>query len=133
MMVVAPERPRLVLFFTLRLQAQAGDLQLSSLLGLGAAQAYWDADHAWVQAQGQRRDYADYNEMMNAVLGTPLPKEVLPFWLQGKPLDQKTVTRSDAFEEMGWLIRIIDHQPRILEFSELRQPARRLRLTIEQP
>jgi outer membrane lipoprotein LolB len=80
-------------------------------LGLAAsgrlAVARWQPGQAWVQAQGERRDYASLDELTRDLMGEALPVEALFDWLQARPWPgAASEARSDGpgFVQLGWTV-----------------------------
>ena len=71
--------------FELRGRAEAGQLQLSTLLGTTLAQARWSPGQAWLQSGAQERSYTSIEDLLRELTGTALPLPALFDWLRGIP------------------------------------------------
>ena len=91
--------------FELRGDASAGVLQLTTPIGITAAEARWSpAGAELITPEGNRR-FADLDAMSAQMLGEPLPLAALIDWLRGRPWPGAP-SRVDAggFEQLGWRI-----------------------------
>lgn len=93
--------------FELLGRPQQGELRLSSPLGTVLAVARWQPGQAWVQAQGERRDYGNLDDLTRDLMGEALPVEALFDWLQARPWPgASSQARSDGpgFVQLGWTV-----------------------------
>jgi outer membrane lipoprotein LolB len=108
--VEAPDGPRAsTAQFELLGEPRQGELRLASPLGTVLAVARWQPGQAWVQAQGERRDYASLDELTRDLMGEALPVEALFDWLQARPWPgASSQARSDGlgFVQLGWTVSL---------------------------
>mgnify|MGYP005754889467 CR=1 FL=1 len=93
--------------FELLGRPRQGELRLASPLGTVLAVARWQPGQAWVQAQGERRDYASLDDLTRDLMGEALPVEALFDWLQARPWPgAPSEGRPDGpgFLQLGWTV-----------------------------
>lgn len=71
--------------FELRGRAEAGELLLTTPLGITLAQARWSAGQAWLVSSSQERRFNSIDELLRELTGTTLPLVALFDWLRGIP------------------------------------------------
>lgn len=95
--------------FELLGRPQRGELRLASPLGTVLAVARWQPGQAWVQSQGERRDYASLDDLTRDLMGEALPVEALFDWLQARPWPgAANQPRADGpgFVQLGWTVAL---------------------------
>ena len=98
--------------FELRGDAERGELQLATPLGMVLASARWAPGSAALStAGGGTTNYDDLDALARDALGEALPLRALPDWLRGRPWpgapSQPTQPpRDPGFEQLGWSVSL---------------------------
>ena len=98
--------------FELRGDAERGDLQLATPLGMVLARARWAPGSAELStAGGASSRYDDLDALSRDALGEALPLRALPDWLRGRPWpgapSLPTQPPNDpGFEQLGWSVSL---------------------------
>ncbi len=123
--------------FELSGTARQGRLVLIGPLGTIAAQAQWNANEAWLLANGERSNFANLDELATAALGEPIPIAALFDWLRGQPWPAAPHTpRGDGvagFDQLGWRIDLSRWADAALEAARLAPPVVTVRARLERP
>jgi outer membrane biogenesis lipoprotein LolB len=91
--------------------AQAGQLDLMTLMGSQVAQVGWQADQAWLVNDKGRQRHDSIEALSEAALGEALPLRSLIYWMQGQPdpaiaqapcSDEQN--SAGTFTQIGWTI-----------------------------
>ena len=96
--------------FELRGDAEHGELQLATPLGMVLASARWAPGSAVLAtAGGPTTTFEDLDALSREALGEALPLRALPDWLRGRPWpgapSQPTQPpREPGFEQLGWSV-----------------------------
>jgi outer membrane lipoprotein LolB len=108
--------------------AQAGDLDLMTLLGSAVAHLHWQPGAVeLVDGQGARQ-YATLGELSQAALGEALPLDTLVHWMQGRAdpsLPALAGETPQTFEQLGWQIDVRDYANKKLTASRAASPVAR--------
>jgi outer membrane biogenesis lipoprotein LolB len=87
--------------------ADAGQLDLITLMGSQMAQVNWTPDAAWLTNDKGKHPYASLGELSQAALGESLPLRSMVYWMQGLADPDLAViagTEPDTFTQVGWTI-----------------------------
>ncbi len=107
--------------FELQGNAQQGNMLLLTPLGTMAAAVSWTTTAATLQTGGERREFEDLKQLIEHVLGTPVPVTALFAWLDGQDV------RSD-----GWEVNLaLWSQGKITAHRRLPAPAAELRVVLQ--
>ena len=108
--------------FELQGNAQQGDLLLLTPLGSTAAAVHWTPTMAILQASGERREFQDLSQLIEHLLGTPVPVAALFAWLNGQQVNLD-----------GWEVDLTRRsQGKITARRQLPAPIVELRLVLEE-
>lgn len=118
--------------FELRGSAQAGELELISPLGTTVAQARWHPGQVELLQGGERRTFADLDELSRQLLGENVPLEALFDWLRGRPWRATGHERTAlGFVQQGWAVDLSGLGEGRLTARRDRAPAITLRARLE--
>jgi outer membrane lipoprotein LolB len=78
-----PQTPSFSSNFELKGSSLTGELKLLTPLGSTLAQLQWSPAQARLQAPGRDTRFASLQDMLAAVVGTPLPVRAMFDWLEG--------------------------------------------------
>lgn len=96
--------------FELLGEPAAGELRLSSPLGTLLAVARWRPGSAWLQAEGQVRQFSDLDELTREMIGEPLPVAALFDWLRARPWagapSEPLPAGATGFSQLGWRVEL---------------------------
>lgn len=129
----APER-NLSALFELKGSGDRGELQLTSPLGTGIAQARWQPRSATLVTSEGMRDYASLADLAEETLGEAIPLGALFDWLRGRPsADQPSqpLAGGEGFEQMGWTVDLARFGEGWVQIRRDRPPAVRMRVILE--
>ncbi len=88
-------------------RAQAGELELMTLMGSQVAQLRWTPQEAILTDSRGPHRYPSLAEVSEAALGEALPLDTLIHWMQGQAdpsLPVRVGAEPHTFEQLGWLI-----------------------------
>lgn len=118
--------------FELRGSAQAGELELTSPLGTTVAQARWHPGQVELLQGGERRTFADLDELSRQLLGENVPLGALFDWLRGRPWPATGHERTAlGFVQQGWAVDLSGLGEGRLTARRDRAPAITLRARLE--
>ena len=94
--------------FELLGEPASGELRLSSPLGTLMAVARWQPGSAWLQADGQVREYTDLDALTYEMIGETLPVAALFDWLRARPWPgaphEAPAGHPAGFFPLGWQV-----------------------------
>ena len=95
--------------FELKGTPENGQLNLSSPLGTGMAQARWAGRRAWLTTSQGETAYPDLETLTQEMLGEPLPVAALFDWLRGRPWAGAASQANEppagpGFAQLGWSV-----------------------------
>jgi outer membrane lipoprotein LolB len=120
--------------FELRGDDRSGELRLATPLGTRLAEARWAPGLVMLSsARGEQR-YDSLEGLAAETLGEPLPLQVLPDWLAGRPWPGAPARASEAgFEQLGWAVDLREHPQGRLSARRAALPAVLLVLRLDRP
>lgn len=120
--------------FELRGDAEGGELNLNSPLGLRMLSARWSPSGALLSTPEGERSFADLAELSRQALGESLPLAALPDWLAGRPWPQAPhQLAATGFEQLGWHVDLQRLAEGWVEARRHAPPAATLRARIDPP
>jgi outer membrane lipoprotein LolB len=120
--------------FELRGNAQAGDLQLTTPLGITAAQARWRPGLAQLITADGTRSFADLDTLAQDLLGESLPLAALIEWLRGRAWSgAASMPRNGGFDQLGWRIDLSRFAQGLVLANRERAPALSVRAQLDRP
>lgn len=124
----------LVTQFELRGDATAGSLQLTTPIGLTAAEAHWQPGRAELVTPDGRRSFDSLDALAEQMLGEPLPLAALIEWLRGRPwAGAPSRLEAGGFEQLGWRIDLSRLGEGWVLAARERAPAVSVRARLETP
>lgn len=120
--------------FELRGSALAGELDLSSPLGILVAQARWTPGQAELEQGGERRRFENLTDLARQLLGEAVPLEALFDWLRGRPWPETSHERTaQGFVQRGWAVDLSGIGHSTLTARREAAPTITLRARLETP
>ena len=95
--------------FELHGNASAGELRLSSPLGMVLAVARWQGGRATLEARNEIRRFDTLQSLGREMLGEDVPVEALFDWLRGRPWTGAQASQwaeGRGFEQLGWRVSL---------------------------
>lgn len=114
---------------------EAGELRLSTPLGTLVAVARWQPGAAWLQADGQLRQFTDLDELTREMLGEPLPVAALFDWLRARPWrdapSEPLPDGSPGFMQLGWQVALAQAGEGLIVATRQAPPAVTVRAKVD--
>lgn len=118
--------------FELRGSAHTGELDLTSPLGTLVAQARWQPGLVELAQGGERRRFADLDDLALQLLGEAVPLQALFEWLRGRPWAGAPHEQTEGgFSQAGWSVDLTGMTSGTLTARRVRAPAITLRARLE--
>lgn len=121
--------------FELLGEPASGELRLSSPLGTLMAVARWQPGSAWLQADGQVREFNDLDALTYEMIGETLPVAALFDWLRARPWpgapSEALAGDSAGFVQLGWQVDVAQAADGLIVATRMAPPVVTVRAKVD--